>query len=198
MLKCDKKQQNGANGWEELSIMKKWSTKIGMSGLLVAALALALTTAQGGGLGTDTAHAAAASGVKLKSLAAVYAQIQTQNASKVVALVNKERKDAGLKPLMVHTNLTKMAKTKAIDMFKTGYFSHTSPNYGSPFDMMDSSNITYLYAGENIGKGQRSAEEVVKDWMDSPGHKANILNPKYKLIGVGYYNGYWVQEFIGK
>ncbi|MDU2242519.1 MAG: CAP domain-containing protein [Paenibacillus sp.] len=179
--------------------MKKWSKKIGSAGLLMAALALTLTTAQGGGMiGASTAQAAAKAGGTSKSLAAVYAQIQTQNASKVVALVNKERKNAGLKPLMVHTNLGKMAKTKAIDMFKTGYFSHTSPKYGSPFDMMDASNITYLYAGENIGKGQRSAEEVVKDWMDSPGHKANILNPKYKLIGVGYYNGYWVQEFIGK
>ncbi|GJM81183.1 hypothetical protein HMSSN139_36790 [Paenibacillus sp. HMSSN-139] len=179
--------------------MKKWSKKIGSAGLLMAVLALTLTTAQGGGiLGMSTAQAAAKVGGTSKSLAVVYAEIQTQNASKVVALVNKERKNAGLKPLMVHTNLGKMAKTKAIDMFKTGYFSHTSPKYGSPFDMMDASNITYLYAGENIGKGQRSAEEVVKDWMDSPGHKANILNPKYKLIGVGYYNGYWVQEFIGK
>lgn len=181
--------------------MKKWSVQCGLTGLLVAALALGLTMVQGGGgiVGTGTAEAAAAAaGSKSKALAAVYLQIQTQNASQVVELVNKERKNAGLKPLIIHTNLTKMAKTKAIDMFKSGDFSHTSPKYGSPFDMMDAFNITYLYAGENIGKGQRSAEEVVKDWMDSPGHKANILNPNYKLIGVGYYNGYWVQEFIGK
>lgn len=180
--------------------MKKWS-KIGLSGLLVAALVLVMTTRQGGtGFGTETAHAAAAASNSSQSklLAAVYLKIQTENASKVVELVNKERKKAGLKPLIVHTNLSKMAKIKAIDMFKTDYFSHTSPKYGSPFDMMDAFNITYIYAGENIGKGQRSAEEVVKDWMESPGHKANILNPKYKLIGVGYYNGYWVQEFIGK
>ncbi len=85
-----------------------------------------------------------------------------------------------------------------MDMFRSGYFDHTSPKYGSPFDMMDAYHITYLYAGENIAKGQRSAEEVVKDWMNSPGHRANILNPKYTLIGVGYYNGFWVQEFIGK
>ncbi|MNW62469.1 Cysteine-rich secretory protein family protein [compost metagenome] len=98
----------------------------------------------------------------------------------------------------MHTNLTKMAKDKAIDMYKNQYFSHTSPVFGSPFDMMDAYNITYRYAGENIAKGQKSAEEVVKDWMNSPGHKANILNSNYKLIGVGYYNGYWVQEFIGK
>ncbi|WP_413773861.1 CAP domain-containing protein [Paenibacillus macerans] len=83
-------------------------------------------------------------------------------------------------------------------MYKNNYFDHISPKYGSPFDMMDASNITFLYAGENIAKGQRSAKEAVRDWMNSPGHKANILNPNYKLIGVGYYNGYWVQEFIGK
>lgn len=142
--------------------------------------------------GSGTADAASS-----KQIAAVYAKIQTERASEVVALVNKERAAAGLKPLTVHTNLTKMAKTKAIDMFKSKYFNHTSPTYGSPFDMMDSFNITYRYAGENIAMGQRTAKEVVEDWMNSPGHKANILNANYDLIGVGYYNGYWVQEFIG-
>lgn len=138
-----------------------------------------------------------ASAAQAKSMAAVYARIQAERAAEVVALVNKERVKAGLKPLVVHTNLTKMAKTKAIDMFKTKYFNHTSPTYGSPFDMMDAFNITYKYAGENIAMGQKSAKEVVEDWMNSPGHKANILNSHYNLIGVGYYNGYWVQEFIG-
>ncbi|MNI11954.1 Cysteine-rich secretory protein family protein [compost metagenome] len=128
----------------------------------------------------------------------VYTQIQNERAAKVVALVNKVRAEAGLEPLTVHTNLSKMAKDKAIDMHKNKYFSHTSPSYGSPFDMMDAYNITYRYAGENIAKGQKSAEEVVEDWMNSPGHKANIMNANYTLIGVGYYNGYWVQEFIGK
>ncbi|MGG6313283.1 CAP domain-containing protein [Paenibacillus macerans] len=176
--------------------MKKWRNKIVSAGLFITVLFASLTAAQGDAIGAGKAQAAAAD--KSKALAVVYARIQTQNAANVVALVNKERNAAGLKPLMVHTNLSKMAKTKAVDMFTNRYFSHTSPKFGSPFDMMDSSNITYLYAGENIGKGQRSAEQVVKEWMDSPGHKANILNPKYKLIGVGYYNGYWVQEFIGK
>lgn len=64
--------------------------------------------------------------------------------------------------------------------------------------MMDAFNISYRYAGENIAMGQKTAKEVVNEWMNSPGHKANILNAKYGLIGVGYYNGYWVQEFIGK
>ncbi|WP_334071485.1 MULTISPECIES: CAP domain-containing protein [Paenibacillus] len=133
-----------------------------------------------------------------KAVAAAYAKIQTERASEVVKLVNKERAAAGLKPLTIHTNLSKMAKLKAMDMFKNNYFDHTSPEYGSPFDMMDTFNITYRYAGENIAMGQTTAKEAVRDWMNSPGHKANILNAHYTLIGVGYYNGYWVQEFIGK
>lgn len=132
------------------------------------------------------------------SPAVMYARIQSSNASQVVTLVNKERVKAGLKPLIVHSNLTKMAKDKAINMYHSKYFSHMSPQFGSPFDMMDSYNITYEYAGENLAKGQRTASEVVKDWMDSPGHRSNILNSHYTLIGVGYYNGYWAEEFIGK
>lgn len=126
-----------------------------------------------------------------------YAQIQAAYAAKVVTLVNKEREKAGLKPLSVHTKLTTMAKDKAIEMYNKKYFSHTSPKYGSPFDMMDTYKISYRYAGENIAKGQRSADEAMTAWMNSPGHKANILNANYTQIGVGYYNGHWVQEFIG-
>lgn len=129
--------------------------------------------------------------------AAIYARVQKERAAEVVTLINEIRVEAGLKPLTVHTNLTGMAKTKAVEMYNRNYFSHTSPVYGSPFEMMDAFNITYRYAGENIAKGQWSAREVVQDWMDSPGHKANILNKNYNLIGVGYYNGSWVQEFIG-
>lgn len=143
-------------------------------------------------------HRAKAAAPSKTAIAAMYAKIQTERASEVVKLVNKERKAAGLKPLAVHTNLSKMAKIKAMDLFNNDYFDHTSPVYGSPFDMMDTFNITYRYAGENIAMGQTSAKEVVRDWMNSPGHKANILNAHYKMIGVGYYNGYWVQEFIGK
>ncbi|MNE44589.1 Cysteine-rich secretory protein family protein [compost metagenome] len=170
--------------------MKKRTMRWASAGLL-----LSLFTAS---LGMNPPGGGNVSAAAPKSMAAIYTQIQNERAAKVVSLVNKERETAGLKPLIVHTNLTKMAKDKAIDMYKNQYFSHTSPVFGSPFDMMDAYNITYRYAGENIAKGQKSAEEVVKDWMNSPGHKANILNSNYKLIGVGYYNGYWVQEFIGK
>ena len=119
-------------------------------------------------------------------------------AKEVVSLVNKERAKAGLKPLVIHTNLTKMAVAKAKDMSANNYFSHTSPTYGSPFDMMKTFGITYKYAGENIAKGQKTPAEVVKAWMNSPGHKANIMNKNFTLIGVGYVNGYWAQAFVGK
>ncbi|WPP43187.1 CAP domain-containing protein [Paenibacillus hunanensis] len=119
-------------------------------------------------------------------------------AAKVAKLVNEQRAKAGLKPLTVDTKLQKMAQTKANDMASKGYFSHTSPTYGTPFKMMDTFGITYTYAGENIAKGQSSAAQVMKDWMNSPGHKANILKKQYTHIGVGFKNGVWVQEFIRK
>ncbi|MEK5436476.1 MULTISPECIES: CAP domain-containing protein [Paenibacillus] len=116
----------------------------------------------------------------------------------IVTLVNKERAAAGLKPVSGLDSLHKVAATKATDMRTNNYFSHTSPTYGSPFDMMKSFGITYNAAGENIAMGQKTPEEVMKAWMNSPGHKANILNANFNYIGVGYDNNYWVQEFIGK
>lgn len=117
----------------------------------------------------------------------------------VVDLVNKERAANGLAPLTLNEKLCGVARTKSQDMKDLGYFSHTSPTYGSPFDMMKSFGISYRTAGENIAMGQRTPEEVVNAWMNSPGHRANILNPSFTQIGVGYVaNGnYWTQMFIG-
>ncbi|TVY01104.1 CAP domain-containing protein [Cohnella terricola] len=122
---------------------------------------------------------------------------QSEFAAQVVTLVNQERAKAGLGALNTsNATLTKMALDKAKDMYNKGYFDHNSPTYGSPFDMMKQYGINYSYAGENIAKGQRTPQEVMTAWMNSPGHRANILNPNYKTIGVAYYNGVWVQEFI--
>ncbi|HEY8529012.1 MAG TPA: CAP domain-containing protein [Paenibacillaceae bacterium] len=118
-------------------------------------------------------------------------------ASEVVRLVNAERAKAGLAPLKVHNELTRVALHKAKDMYHNNYFSHQSPTYGSPFDMMRSYGISFRYAGENIAKGQRSPQEVMNAWMNSSGHRANILNGNFTHIGVAYYNGVWVQMFIG-
>nr|WP_275983461.1 CAP domain-containing protein [Paenibacillus hamazuiensis] len=121
---------------------------------------------------------------------------QSAYADQVVALVNQERANAGVKPLVVDQALAAMALDKAKDMYNNHYFDHTSPTYGSPFDMMNSYGISYTYAGENIAMGQKTPQEVMNAWMNSPGHKQNILSPNYTKIGVAYYNGEWVQEFI--
>jgi uncharacterized YkwD family protein len=119
---------------------------------------------------------------------------------KVVDLTNQERAKNGLPALKVDLTLSKMAHEKSRDMSANGYFSHTSPTYGSPFDMMKKYGISYRSAGENIAMGQRTPEEVVKAWMNSDGHRKNILSPNYTYIGVGYVaqGNYWTQEFIGK
>ncbi|WLV25412.1 CAP domain-containing protein [Aciduricibacillus chroicocephali] len=118
----------------------------------------------------------------------------------VVTLTNKERTSRGLKALQIDPALSKVARAKSEDMQKKNYFSHTSPTYGSPFDMMKQFGITYKSAGENIAKGQKTPEEVVNAWMNSEGHRANILNASYTHIGVGYVSSgnIWTQQFIGK
>lgn len=121
--------------------------------------------------------------------------------AQVAALVNKERAAAGLPALTVNAKLSQVAAKKAMDMRDKNYFSHTSPTYGSPFDMMKQFGITYRSAGENIAKGQKTPQSVMNGWMNSQGHKANILSEKYTEIGVGYVtdskgNTYWVQMFI--
>ncbi|MCR2806162.1 CAP domain-containing protein [Paenibacillus soyae] len=115
----------------------------------------------------------------------------------VVTLVNQERAKLGLPALQMDTLLNKVATEKARDMDVNNYFSHTSPTYGSPFDMMKSFGVKYSYAGENIASGQPTAARVMSDWMNSPGHRANIVSPNFTKIGVGYVNGEWVQMFIG-
>jgi uncharacterized YkwD family protein len=119
---------------------------------------------------------------------------------KVVDLTNQERAKKGLAALKVDTALSKVAREKSLDMSKNGYFSHTSPTYGSPFDMMKQFGISYQYAGENIAMGQRTPEEVVQAWMNSEGHRKNILSANFSYIGVGYIESgnYWTQMFIGK
>lgn len=122
---------------------------------------------------------------------------------KVVDLTNQERAKQGLKPLTANWELSRVARYKSEDMRDKNYFDHTSPTYGSPFDMMKKFGISYKTAGENIAAGQQTPEEVVKAWMNSPGHRANILNSTYTQIGVGYAKGgsygvYWTQQFISK
>ncbi|ASB89853.1 CAP domain-containing protein [Bacillus sonorensis] len=118
----------------------------------------------------------------------------------VVDLTNAERKKQGLKPLTLDEKLSSVARKKSQDMKDKNYFDHNSPTYGSPFDMMKKFGITYRTAGENIAKGQRTPKEVVQAWMNSEGHRKNIMNPNFTHIGVGYVKdgNIWTQQFIGK
>ncbi|APC65561.1 hypothetical protein AAV35_14100 [Salimicrobium jeotgali] len=119
----------------------------------------------------------------------------------VVELTNEKRAAYGLPPLELNEELSRVAKQKSFDMHENSYFAHQSPTYGSPFNMMNMFGLNYQYAGENIAAGQISPEEVVEAWMNSEGHRANILNENYDEIGVGYvdsdgyYVTYWTQFF---
>jgi uncharacterized YkwD family protein len=123
-------------------------------------------------------------------------------ASQVVNLVNQQRQKAGLSGLKSDSELTRLAQLKAEDMAAKEYFSHTSPTYGSAFDMLKKAGYSYRTAGENIAMGQKTAETVMNGWMNSSGHRANILGTGYTKIGVGYAvnakgTPYWVQIFAG-
>lgn len=117
----------------------------------------------------------------------------------VIRLVNEIRVQNGLKPLTENWELSRVARYKSQDMVDNRYFSHTSPTYGTPFQMIRAFGLSYRSAGENIAYGQRTPQAVVNAWMNSSGHRANILNSSYTQIGVGYVsNGhYWTQMFIG-
>lgn len=118
----------------------------------------------------------------------------------VIRLVNDIRRQNGLPELQYDWELCRVARIKSQDMKDSGYFSHTSPTYGSPFQMMKSFGIKYRSAGENIARGQSTPEAVVNAWMSSSGHRANILNSSYTHIGVGFVSGgnYWTQMFVGR
>ena len=119
--------------------------------------------------------------------------------NEVIRLVNAERAKNGLRSLAADTELSYVAHLKSSDMHDKKYFSHTSPTYGSPFQMMKDFGISYRSAGENIAMGQRTPSQVVTAWMNSPGHRANILNGSYTHIGVGFVSEgyYWTQMFRG-
>lgn len=129
-------------------------------------------------------------------------QNTSEQAEAVLKLVNQERSKQGLQALTLDKKLNNVAQLKAEDMRNKNYFDHNSPTYGSPFDLMRSQGVDYRTAGENIAAGQTSAEKVMQDWLNSSGHRANIMNANYKKLGVGYcaggsYGTYWVQEFTG-
>ena len=121
-------------------------------------------------------------------------------AEEVLKLVNIERDKAGVDPLELAEELNECAEIRAEELIKN--FSHTRPDGTSCFTILE--DIQYNTCGENIAAGSPTPERVVEQWMESPGHRANILNGNYKYLGVGYcynendmYRHYWVQLFIG-
>ena len=119
--------------------------------------------------------------------------------NEVIRLVNEIRTEYGLKPLTANWELSRVARYKSEDMSDNRYFSHTSPTYGTPFQMIRAFGLSYRSAGENIAYGYGTPAAVVNGWMNSSGHRANILNASYTQIGVGYCasGNYWTQMFIG-
>ena len=120
----------------------------------------------------------------------------------VFDLINKQRTSNGLAALKMDSEVQRVARIKAQDMVNNNYFSHTSPTYGSPFDMLKSFGISYKTAGENIA-GNSSNSAAVNAWMNSSGHRANILNSSFNYTGIGVVTGsqygkIYVQMFIGK
>lgn len=119
--------------------------------------------------------------------------------AEVIRLVNEIRQQNGLRPLTANWELSRVARYKSQDMADRGYFAHNSPTYGSPGQMIKAFGLSYRTAGENIAKGYASPQAVVNGWMNSSGHRANILNASYTQIGVGYVarSNHWTQMFIG-
>ncbi|MDD5937965.1 MAG: SafA/ExsA family spore coat assembly protein [Clostridiales bacterium] len=117
----------------------------------------------------------------------------------VIRLVNEIRAQNGLKALSANWELSRVARYKSQDMADNRYFSHTSPTYGSPSQMIRAFGLTFRASGENIAYGQTTPQQVVNAWMNSSGHRANILSTSYTQIGVGYAarGNYWTQMFIG-
>lgn len=112
-------------------------------------------------------------------------------------LVNTIRQENGLSPLTISADLSISCRIKSQDMKNNRYFSHTSPTYGTPFQMMKALGISYRSAGENIASGYTTAQAVVNGWMGSEAHRANLLSARYHSMGIGYVDGYWTQWLIG-
>lgn len=120
----------------------------------------------------------------------------------VFDLINKQRTNNGLPSLQNDSEVQRIARIKAQDMVNNNYFSHNSPTYGSPFDMLKSFKVSYKTAGENIAANSSNSSAVTA-WMNSSGHKANILNSSFNYTGIGVvssprYGKMYVQMFIGK
>ncbi|MFE5659723.1 CAP domain-containing protein [Streptomyces sp. NPDC056517] len=123
---------------------------------------------------------------------------QSSEADQVIALVNAERAKAGCGPLSANATLTRAAQGHSDDMAARDFFDHTNPDGAGPGERVTAAGYPWSTYGENIAMGQSSPEQVMESWMNSPGHRANILNCDFKEIGVGIHSQggpYWTQVF---
>jgi len=158
-------------------------------------------TPAGGATISPQPPAAAATGPVGAGVPAIQpATALTADEQNMVDMVNQERAAAGVRPLQVDLRLAAVARAKAADMKANNYFGHTSPTYGSPWAMMQQVGLIVKWAGENIG-GNKSVAGAMAAWMSDPGHRANILDPRFTHVGVGIvygsaYGNLYVQEFL--
>ncbi len=155
---------------------------------------------------TDTNPSGTALGTRKKTPAPSPAQANstslTAQEQEMFNLINQARSQAKVPALQIDMELTKVARIKSQDMIDNNYFSHNSPKYGSPFDMMKSFGINYVHAGENIA-GNQTVQAAHTALMNSPGHRKNILSTDYTYIGIGIKKGgpygmMFTQQFISK
>lgn len=142
---------------------------------------------------------------ELRTVTITIPERETYNADeelehKILELTNAEREKYGLEPLVWNEELAALSRAHSADMAERGFFNHNNPDGKSPFDRMKDAGISYFAAAENIAAGQATPEKAMEAWMNSDGHRANILNPKLKELGVGVAHGgkygiYWTQNF---
>ncbi|MFF7239647.1 CAP domain-containing protein [Streptomyces collinus] len=150
--------------------------------------------------GTAAAPAPSRTASKAPTASTPPVTVSRENAveAEVLQLVNQERAKVGCSALAANSSLSKLAETFSADMAARGFFDHTDPDGASPWDRAAKAGVTDL-GGENIARGQADAAAVMAAWMNSPGHRANILNCDYKTLGVGVHFGaggpWWTQDF---
>ena len=162
------------------------------------ATATAGTTASKSAAPTSTPTSAAPSATAKATASASPAAKTASPAAAVLALVNEQRAQAGCSPVTADSRLDALATAFSDDMAARGFFDHTDPDGHTPWDRAKAAGITNL-GGENIARGQATPEAVMTAWMNSPGHRANILNCKFTTLGVGVHQGsggpWWTQDF---
>lgn len=121
-------------------------------------------------------------------------------AQQVFELTNMEREARGIPPLTWDDGAAEAAYEHCWDMHLRDFFDHYNPDGDGPVERMEQAGVVFLYAGENIARGQRTPVEVVQAWMESPGHRENLLSPVWTHVGIGVHSGpdrgpWWAQEF---